>query len=135
MRLRVLTISAVTLLVLLVLWIAFFVPGRTGKGVATFSVGSPLPAGKITPQLVNTWDAAILLAPDGSLWIWGGSQFQLNGVVSKRIMTPIPIPLAPGKDWRSVAGGFGHVLALKADGSLWAWGDNRCGAVGQPAST
>lgn len=130
MRHRVLIIAVATLLVLIVLWIALFAPSRTPKGVEKFSVGSPLPAGKSAPQLVNTWDAAILLAPDGSLWIWGGSQFQLNGPVSKRVITPIPFRLVPGKDWRSVAGGFGHVVALKADGSLWAWGDQLCGAVG-----
>jgi len=132
MRHRVLIIAAATLLVLVVLWIAFFAPRRTAKGVEKFSVGSPLPAGKTAPQLVNTWDAAILLAPDGSLWIWGGSQFRLNGPVSKRVTAPIPFRLVPGNDWRSVAGGFGHVVALKADGSLWAWGDKLCGAgVGQ----
>lgn len=134
MRHRVLTITAATLLVLLVLWVAFFAPSPIAK-VETFSVGTPLPTGKVTPQLVNTWDAAILLAPDGSLWIWGGSRFQLSGLVSNRVTTPIPLRLVPGKDWRSVAGGYGHVLALKADGSLWAWGDNRCGAVGQSPST
>jgi alpha-tubulin suppressor-like RCC1 family protein len=134
MRRRVLTITAATILVLFGFWVAFFTPRRTAR-VGKFSVGAPLPAGRVTPQLVNTWDAAILLAPDGSLWIWGGLQFQLNGPVSNRVTTPIPIRLVPGKDWRSVSGGFGHVLALKADGSLWAWGNNQSGAVGQPPGT
>jgi alpha-tubulin suppressor-like RCC1 family protein len=134
MKLRVLTITAATLLVLLVLWLAFFAQSHP-PNAEKFSVGMPLPAGKVTPQLVNTWDAAILLAPDGSLWIWGGSQFQLNSMVSKRVITPIPFRLVPGNDWRNVAGGYGHVLALKGDGSLWAWGDNRSGAVGQPPTS
>jgi alpha-tubulin suppressor-like RCC1 family protein len=135
MRLKALTIAAAAVLALLVLRIAFLAPRRTAKGLEKFAVGPPLPAGRITPHLVNTWDAAMLLAPDGSLWIWGGSQFQLNGPVSNHVVAPIPFRLVSGNDWRSVAGGFGHVLALKADGTLWAWGNNREGAVGQPPST
>lgn len=30
----------------------------------------------VTPQLVSTIDGAILLAPDGSLWLWGGNHRQ-----------------------------------------------------------
>jgi hypothetical protein len=33
-------------------------------------------------------------------------------------------------DWRTAAAGTAHVLAIKKDGSLWAWGDNSSGQLG-----
>lgn len=35
-----------------------------------------------------------------------------------------------GNDWKQVAAGGTHSLALKADGTLWAWGDNWAGQLG-----
>jgi hypothetical protein len=34
-------------------------------------VGTPLPPGKVNPQLVIALETAALLTPDGSLWAWG----------------------------------------------------------------
>lgn len=39
------------------------------------------------------------------------------------------VPSVPGHDWKQVATG-NHVLALKKDGTLWAWGNNFSGSLG-----
>jgi alpha-tubulin suppressor-like RCC1 family protein len=41
--------------------------------------------------------------------------------------------LGPG--YTAVAAGLRHTLALKADGSLWAWGDNSQGQLGDGSGT
>ena len=38
--------------------------------------------------------------------------------------------VAATNDWKSAAAGASHVLALKSDGSLWAWGGNTYGQLG-----
>ena len=37
-------------------------------------------------------------------------------------------------DWKAVDGGGGHSIAIKKDGSLWAWGINLNGEVGVGSS-
>jgi alpha-tubulin suppressor-like RCC1 family protein len=90
----------------------------------------------LSPQLVSTIDGAILLAPDGSLWVWGGNQHQgLNpGFLGTTEITEVPERLSSEHDWRAVAAGSMHALALKADGSLWGWGRNCSGQLARPPS-
>ncbi len=90
-------------------------------------MGKPLPPGKVKPRLVSTWATAVLLAPDGSLWAWG----ETNSVFPQSAISQIPRRVGSDSDWAQVAGGPGHVVALKNDGSLWAWGVNFDGRVGQ----
>src|SRR5260221_12425213 len=85
-----------------------------------FSVGQPLPSGKVAPQLFSTEDAGVLLAPDGSLWCWGGTGPAKTALVEEP--TDAPQRIVAAADWRRLAASLSHALALKADGSLWGWG-------------
>jgi alpha-tubulin suppressor-like RCC1 family protein len=40
-----------------------------------------------------------------------------------------------GPTWTSTAGGFSHTLAIKSDGTLWAWGKNSGGQLGDGTTT
>jgi alpha-tubulin suppressor-like RCC1 family protein len=68
---------------------------------------------------------------DGSLWAWGlelGKPAYVNGNIQA-----IANPTQVGTDmnWKSVSLGYmGFALAIKTDGSLWAWGYNGDGQVG-----
>ena len=42
----------------------------------------------------------------------------------------IPVPAAPGHDWKQAVAGGIHTLAIKKDGTLWAWGNNWAGSLG-----
>lgn len=93
-----------------------------------FAVGPARPAGRVPPQLAATWDRAYLLAPDGSLWAWGGTQFGLADIqISSR--TEIPRRLGTNSDWRKISASWTFAVALKTDGSLWGWGSDSSGEL------
>jgi len=95
----------------------------------------PLPSGKVRPQLVNALDTAVLLTPDGSLWAWGGTYFNLTNVFPQPATLQVPRRIGLDSNWMRVAFSGMHTVALKNDGSLWAWGQNTDGAFGLPNLT
>jgi trimeric autotransporter adhesin len=99
------------------------------RPVPEFAVGSSLPPGKVAPQISVTWDCAVLLAPDGALWAWGGRLFGLEGNLPTRTLTDVPQRIGTDSDWVRVSANWVQTLALKADGSLWGWGWNTSGGL------
>jgi len=76
---------------------------------------------------------------DGTLWTWGGNAYgQLGTNDTTQRNTPVTT-FAGGTNWKSVAGGGGtfgaHTAAIKTDGSLWVWGRNSSGQLGDNTTT
>ena len=68
---------------------------------------------------------------DGTLWAWGangGGQLGLGTVDTDA--HPTPTEVGTDSDWATVSCGGAQTLALKTDGTLWAWGDNSVGELG-----
>jgi hypothetical protein len=111
--LKLAAVAGVLALWLIILWEAQQQPFR-------FSVGRPLPRGKVAPQLCRAGDVTVLLAPDGSLWCWGVSEHPKTVLVAEP--TEGPQRVGSDDDWCQVAASSSHALALKKDGTLWGWG-------------
>ncbi|MBK9462312.1 MAG: hypothetical protein IPN94_23540 [Sphingobacteriales bacterium] len=47
----------------------------------------------------------------------------------------VPTQVGTATNWASVSGGEYHTLAVKADGTLWAWGNNGAGQLGTGNTT
>lgn len=106
----------------------------SGRSKPTFGTGAPLPRGKVPPQIAMTWDSAAMVAPDGSLWAWGGRLFGLQCIFSNMTVTPVPLRVGRDSDWSRVALGIHFTVAIKQDGSLWGWGSNAEGALASAPS-
>lgn len=118
-------------------------------GVGTL-VDSNIPAQVGT---VATWtavaagyDHAVGLRNDGTIWTWGGNE---AGQLAQNNTINSAIPLqVPGNNWTAIAAGGsdmpyyrnvggvdvlrvgGHTVALKGDGTMWSWGCNTFGQLG-----
>ncbi|MDR2087746.1 MAG: WG repeat-containing protein [Clostridiales Family XIII bacterium] len=77
---------------------------------------------------------AMAIKEDGSLWAWGHNEMgQLGFAGGNADYNGDPIQTVPKKVTENVAAvsaGDGHTLAIKTDGSLWAWGWNDYGQLG-----
>jgi len=64
------------------------------------------------------------------LWSWGlGTSGQLGVNDTTTRSTPVTTILG-GTNWKFVANGGTHTLAIKTDGTLWIWGRNDDGQLG-----
>ena len=73
----------------------------------------------------------LAIKTDGSLWAWGNNTIgQLGNGTGGDRDDYIPDPVKIMDDVAAAAGGSSHSLALKTDGSLWAWGSNRYKQLG-----
>ena len=67
---------------------------------------------------------------DGTLWSWGRNESGQLGDGST-IDSAVPVPeVRRSTDWSSVAAGQRHTAAIKSDGTLWSWGSNGYGQLG-----
>ena len=77
-------------------------------------------------------DIFLGIKTDGTLWSWGNNNYgQLGQNIASTVDRSSPVQIGTGTDWYDVAAGSGYVLATKTNGTLWAWGRNDQGQLGQ----
>ena len=78
------------------------------------------------------WDNNMFfLKENGTLWACGTNtlgSLGLNQPISQEYSSPKQIP---GTTWASIAAGDQSAIATKTDGTLWSWGYNHQGMLGQ----
>jgi alpha-tubulin suppressor-like RCC1 family protein len=73
---------------------------------------------------------SMALRSDGTIWGWGANlsgQLGINGTVTTQNYS---LQAGTDNDWKDLAVGAFHTLALKSNGTLWAWGENGNGQLG-----
>jgi alpha-tubulin suppressor-like RCC1 family protein len=74
---------------------------------------------------------SLALKNDGTVWAWGFNNMgQLgDGTIENRLV-PVKIDSISGIVQISASSGGTHSLALQNDGTIWAWGNNNVGQLG-----
>ena len=92
--------------------------------------------GGTTWSYVNCgWEHTVALKTDGTLWTWGSNLTgQLGDGTTTNRNSPVTT-VGAGTTWSQVDGGKYHSVAIKTDGTLWAWGWNTNGELGGGATT
>ena len=79
---------------------------------------------------VSSWVHSVAIKTDGTLWVWGynpNGQLGDNTTVNKS--SPVQT-ICGGTNWKHISAGFDFTVAIKTDGTLWTWGRNADGQLG-----
>ena len=114
--------------------------GQLGQGTSDNNVhATPLLVGGASSRRYTAVTAmglaVVAIDTTGALWAWGDNSLGEcgQGIVfgqqnfSASYTTPVQVGTSTA--WTAISGGFGHVLALQGS-TLWAWGSNGEGQVG-----
>lgn len=113
--------------------------GYSGYGPTNMSASSPVQVGQnITWTKLKTGVTGKNIPAFGrpknpQLWMWGSGSF---GKLGKNNTTSYssPVQVGANTNWAYISTGASvnsHTLATKTDGTLWAWGKNNAGQLGQ----
>jgi alpha-tubulin suppressor-like RCC1 family protein len=92
-------------------------------------------AGTNWKQVAGGQNHTTAIKTDGTLWLWGRNSYgQLGDNTRTNTSSPIQT-IAGGTNWKQVACGQAHTTAIKTDGTLWAWGINSYGQLGDNSIT
>jgi alpha-tubulin suppressor-like RCC1 family protein len=92
-------------------------------------------------DVISIWGGArgtIALKSDGTVWTWGanlpGGKLGIGDTVNSRMLIPMEVHGAGNVDYlhsvTAIMGGEVHNVALKSDGTVWTWGFNFQGGLG-----
>ncbi|WP_244237373.1 RCC1 domain-containing protein [Corallococcus llansteffanensis] len=116
--------------------------GQLGNG-STTSSSSPIQVTGLNGVVAVAAGGyhSLALRSDGTVWAWGANDSgQLGDGTTTRRALPVQVPglggivavVAAGSYYASVDH---HSLALRSDGTVWAWGSNATGQLGDGTTT
>ncbi len=117
--------------------------GQLGDGTITHSstpvavktIGTPM-EGKTIVEIAAGASHSLALASDGKIYVWGGNAYGQfgNGVTTTSSVVPVAVKTVgtpmDNKKIIQIHAGYYHSLALASDGTVYAWGQNTYGQLG-----
>ncbi len=105
-----------------------------GDGKKTVAASSNIFRGDMNIFDANGWefgaDYTIAIDKNGSAWEWGGNRFPSQKNLADYDVPGILKPVKKLDNIKVVSSGWNYSVAVKKDGSLWTWGRNEFGQLG-----
>jgi|18_taG_2_1085343.scaffolds.fasta_scaffold35731_2 alpha-tubulin suppressor-like RCC1 family protein len=114
--------------------------GCLGTGDTTHAWTEPVQTGaesdwQNTILNANSYGGNLAVKSDGTLWAWGDNSAGALGDGSTTNRSS-PVQIGSLTDWSEVATiGTSSSAAIKTDGTLWTWGENSHGQLGDGSQT
>ncbi len=115
--------------------------GGPSTGYTTSYFTTPIhvyvPAGVMTnvTYIAAGTSSSYAVHGDGTAWAWGNNGNGALGTGSVSSLDPVPTQISGLTGVVSVAGGYSHALALTTNGTVYAWGLNSSGQLGNGTLT
>jgi alpha-tubulin suppressor-like RCC1 family protein len=111
--------------------------GQLGDGTTTNrSAPARIGTGNDWASAAGGSNHSLAIKTDGTLWSWGSnSTGQLGDPAIATTGRTAPGQVGLASDWARIACGTTYNLAIKTDGTLWCWGLNNVGQLGDGTTT
>jgi YD repeat-containing protein len=87
-------------------------------------------------QVSAGWKHAVALTSDGKAWTWGdNTAAEIGNGITSTIGMSVPFQVPGLSNVIGVSGGDRFTAILKADGTVWTWGWNGFGQLGDGTNT
>ncbi len=113
--------------------------GRLGLGAV---IGDVLIPTQIGPGSLDRWlsvsaggEHTLAIRSDGALFAWGSDGSRQLGIDPRAGDAWTQTQVGEDTNWTNVKAGAKYNLAVKSDGTLWAWGSNNMGQLGDGTTT
>jgi alpha-tubulin suppressor-like RCC1 family protein len=108
--------------------------GQLGNGMVT-NASTPVQVGTLNTwaKVANGYASSFAIKKDGTLWSWGDNtagQLGLGDTTSRSSPTQLGTATWSAVDTSTDGAGTYFTVAVKTDGTLWAWGFNSDGELG-----
>ncbi len=114
--------------------------GQLGNGTTTDS-NIPVPVPGLAPVIAiaagNAFTVALREdALNSSVWAWGYNNVgQIGDGATTDVWSPVEVSGMVGAGAIGIAAGSDHAVAMKTDGTVWTWGGNGNGQLGNGTTT
>lgn len=110
-------------------------------GNSSGQLGNGNNTGRTVPAQIGTdtdWQSvstdhgftSVAIKTTGTMWVWGSYGLGSLGLGPGTFQNILPTRIGTANDWQSVSVGYDHCLAVKNNGTLWSWGANSFGELG-----